>query len=116
MKRQEVTFLDYTILNTGNGDGWVLMKTGYSFSNLWECNLGNFNDVEVAKKYAVLNFMVARPAEFSAQIVARMTGTHIYHDGYKFASVVKKLGIEMPAEIGISDDENCILTFNGEII
>lgn len=116
MKRIEIFFLDYVIVNTGNGDGWVLMKKDYGISNLWECHLGNFSDSEVAKKYAVLNFMVARPNEFSAQIVARMTGTTIYHDGYKFQSVVKKLGLDMPAEIGISDDGNCTLTFKGEIL
>jgi hypothetical protein len=116
MEKQEVKFLDYVIVNTGNGDGWVLQKKSYAVKNLWECHLGNFKDLDMAKKYAVLNFMVARPADFSHEIVARMTGSHIYHDGYTFKRVVEKLGIEMPVEIGISNDSNFILTFKGKII
>lgn len=111
-----VNFLDYEISNTGNGDGWVLSKVGTSYTNLWERHLGNFTELETAKKYAVQNFMVARPVNFHAQVVARMNGTQIYHDWFTFEKVLEEEGIEWPEEIGMSVDGNCTLTFNDEVI
>lgn len=113
MDEQNVKFLDYEIVNSGNGDGWVITKPS---GKPYECHLGNFNELETAKRYCVLNFMSARPADFSAQIIARMTGSFIYHDGFKFKRVVGDENIEMPKEIGVSEDANCILTFKGEKI
>ena len=111
-----VTFLDYVIVNTGNGDGWVLKKPDTSYENLWECHLGNYHNVDDAKRSAIQYFMIARPNEFSAQVHARMNGNHIYMDYYKFIDVLKKEGIETPAEIGHSDDMNFVLTFNGKMV
>ena len=116
MKKQTVNFLDYRIVNTGNSDGWVITKS-YAYENLWECNLGNFSDLEVAKKWAVLNFMIARPDVFHASIVYRMQGMGgSYHDGYLLQNQIEKENIPMPEEIGISFDANCMITFNGENI
>jgi hypothetical protein len=116
MEKQVVKFLDYKIINTGNSDGWVLQKEKYTYDNLWESHLGNFSDVESAKEYAVYYFMIARPAVFSAQIMFRMKGTHAYHDGALFIKQLEKENIPVPAEVGISNDMNRILTFKGRKI
>ena len=116
MTKQTVKFLDYEIVNTGNGDGWILLKPNATYVNLWESHLGNYNDVETAKKSAVQYFMIARPATFSSQIHFRMNGTHAYHDGYLFIEALKKEGITVPEEISISKDMNSILTFKGKKI
>lgn len=117
MKTQTVNFLDYKITNTDNGDGWVLQKAEWSSENLWECHLGNFTHLEDAKKWAVLNFMIARPEIFHASIIYRMQGMGgSYHDGYLFIHQLEKENIRVPDELGISDDANCMLTFNGKKI
>jgi hypothetical protein len=112
MEKQVVKFLDYKIINTGNSDGWVLQKEKYTYDNLWESHLGNFSDVESAKKWAVLNFMIARPAVFHASVIYRMQGMGgSYHDGFLFMAQLKKEDISVPDELGISNDANCMLTF-----
>jgi hypothetical protein len=108
-KTETVKFLDYEIVNTGNGDGWVLTKQSGA---LWECHLGNFHDVESAKKDAVHCFMIARPEEFSAQINARMRGSQIYMDYFKFRDILEKEGIEIPPEIVHADGLNFTLGFH----
>ena len=108
-----VKFLDYEIINTGNGDGWVLTKPE---GELYECNLGNFTKLDTAKRYAVQYFMVARPQFFASHAVARMNGKFLYFDYYAFIRVLRNLNMEAPPEISCSDDSNSILTFNGEKI
>jgi hypothetical protein len=68
MKKQIVKFLDYSIENTGNGDGWVISKPK---GKDYECNLGNFNELNTAKKQAMMFFMIARPEIFSHSLVNR---------------------------------------------
>ena len=113
----KVNFLDYVIVNSGNSDGWVIKKADFDAANLWECHLGNFSTLETAKQWAVLNFMIARPAVFHASIIYRMQGMGgSYHDGYLFMGQLEKENIPVPPELGISDDMNCMLTFNGKRI
>ncbi len=110
----EEQFLDYTIKNTGNGDGYVLFKHGKK-SKHYECNLGNFSKAVDARKAAVLFFMIARPEEFATHMYHLATGIGgTCHSWYKFKDVCEKEKIKMPVEIVMSNDMNCLITFNGE--
>ena len=62
MKKNKITrYLDYQIIECANNDGIVLSKdTG----ELWESHLGNYRDVDDAKKAAIIHFMIARPMHF----------------------------------------------------
>lgn len=111
--KQKTKFLDYEIVNSGNSDGFVITKPD---GELWEGHLGNYSTLESAKEYCVRYFMIARPNEFSAQICARMTGTQIYMDYYKFVHVLETEGIKQPEEILCSNDENCTLSFKNKEI
>jgi len=100
------TFLDYVIVNTGNGDGFVLMKEG---ATDYQCHLGNYATANDAKRYAIMFFMIARPQKFSRQIVNRIFGgsdNGCMLEYYTLESVLKDEGIPMPVEIVISDDMN----------
>jgi len=57
-------FLDYNITDTdtGNGDGIVLWKKDNA--KAYECHLGNYSNIEEAKRSAILFFMIARPEDF----------------------------------------------------
>ena len=72
MKRDIVHFLDYEIVNSGNGDGFVITKPK---GKIHECNLGNYSTLESAKRDCVTHFMIARPEYFAAQILHRTKGT-----------------------------------------
>ncbi len=111
-----IKFLDYEIVNTGNNDEFVLLKPSTSYNNLWECHLGNFHDLNDAKKYAIQNFMVKRPEIFHAHIIARMNKTQIYMEWFTFKRILEKENITMPDEINHTQDSNFCLTFNDEVI
>lgn len=114
MEKDIVKFLDYEIVNTNNGDGWILLKP--SVLTNYECHLGNYSNVESAKKYAIHFFMIARPEKFSAQIAARMNQTYIYMDYFTFIRALKDEDINIPEGVTDSNDSNFILTWNGEKI
>lgn len=115
MEKITVKFLDYEIVNTGNGDGWVLLKPNTSAKNLWECHLGNYSTLEDAQRDAILQFMIARPAKFHATILYRMHGmSGQYHEYFLFERAVADAGLMMPSEITPSyDDGNFSVLFNG---
>ena len=98
----DVEFLDYNIVNSGNSDGWVITKKS-SKPNYkgYECNLGNFRELESAKEYCVRFFMIARPETFSHTICNKMvrheSGT--YHEWYLLKGCLEKENIPMPKEI-----------------
>lgn len=109
-----VKFLDYKIVNSGNGDGWVLIKDRKKAA-LYECHLGNYSSITDAQEYAVRYFMVARPDQFATQVVRRMTGSACYHDFYTFKQAVEREGIKLPSEFQPSAD-SAVLTFRGKQI
>lgn len=89
-------YLDYQIVDCGKFDRFVLCKPS---GKQYECHLGNYGDIEDAKRAAVHFFMINRPEEFSHQVYYRMNGTHAMHDYYKFESVLKKEGLPIPIEL-----------------
>lgn len=99
----DVEFLDYNIVNSGNSDGWVITKKS-SKPNYkgYECNLGNFRELESVK--------IARPETFSHTI----SGT--CHEYYLLKGCLEKENIPMPKEISSIDSYNCMIGFNGKII
>jgi len=117
----EVSFLDYTIVNSGNSDGWVITKVPSVFNDFkvenYEHNLGNFTNLEDAKESCVCYFMIARPQTFARTISNKMNkvgGT--YHEGFLLKDCLKREGIPIPSEIGYTNDSNCMITFNGKEI
>jgi hypothetical protein len=109
-----VKFLDYQIVNSGNGDGWVLQKVGKKAAH-YECHLGNYSSIESAMVYAVRYFMAARPADFATQVVFRMTGSACSHDYFKFKEVVQREGLVLPDDFQPSAYSS-VLMFRGREI
>ncbi len=109
---EKVKFLDYEITNSGNSDGWVITKPS---GELYECNLGNYNSLEAAKKDCVLFYMIHRPAVFARNICNRIAGSNgTCHDYYLFTGVIKKEGLLLPIEVTKSRDLNCGILFNNQ--
>jgi hypothetical protein len=116
MEKQRVKFLDYEIVNTNNGDDWVLKKINITPNNMWEYHLGNFLTLETAKEYAWLNFMIARPKHFSQNIISRLNGKRgLYHEWYTLVDVCKKENIDIPPEIQKSEDISCVIMYTKDI-
>lgn len=90
-------FLDYVIVNSWNGDGFVLLKEDVGLS--YECHLGNYSTAQDAKDSAILYFMIARPEKFHSSIFHRLIGTKTYHEWFTFKKVVEEEGLEMPKEV-----------------
>lgn len=110
--KHTVIFLDYAIVNSGNSDGWVITKpTG----DLWECHLGNFDNLDKAKLWAVRYFMISRASIFAHGIARRMGGlSGTYHEWFLFEQVVKKAGLIMPEELHAGDGSNFMIYFKGK--
>lgn len=90
-------FLDYEIHNSGNSDGFVLLKNGVGAN--WECHLGNYKTLDDARDSAILYFMIARPNKFHSSIFHRLIGSKTYYEWYTFKKVVEEEGLNLP--IGI---------------
>lgn len=116
-KGESLLFLDYTIENSLNNDGLVLMKAGGSG---YEGHLGNYGEgtkenIDYCKRDAVFLFMTARPESFAQTIVRKMRKVNggTMHEYYILKDVLKKEKIKMPAEITYGDGMNCMIYFNG---
>lgn len=121
-KGESINFLDYTIKNSSNDDGIVLMKSG-SKAMFYECHLGNYGEgteenVDSCKRYAILYFMTARPELFATTIVNKMTrlNSGTASEYYLFKSTCDKEGIEMPSEIGAGGISGMIYFKNKPLI
>lgn len=94
MKR--IKFLDYTIVNSENSDGWVITKPS---GELYECNLGNYDDLDSAQKDCIIYFMIARPEMFATQIHHLTTGSQTWGSYSYFKRNLEIEGLNMPEEI-----------------
>jgi len=117
----EVIYLDYTIVNSGNSDGWVITKVPSELNDFkvkrYECNLGNFTNLEDAKEYCVRFFMIERPETFAKTTCSKMVSGHgTYHDYFLLEDCLLKEGLEIPFEVKPSKDTNYHVTFNGKEI
>lgn len=97
-KGESIQFLDFTIWNSLNNDGLVLLsKAGTHLGNF---GAGEQDDVDNAKMAAILYFMIARPDKFGVTLIQRLMGRGGQHLEYSlFREVVLKEGLEMPEEI-----------------
>jgi hypothetical protein len=111
-----ITYIGYKIINTG-ADGLVLTREGKD-AKLYECHLGNFgDDLDLAKQYAILHYMIARPGVFAATICYRMMGRGgQFRELSLFERELKKDGFELPSEITPIGDMNYQIGFNGKQI
>jgi len=77
----EISFLDLEIVNSGNSDGFVVVKRCPLHPNdLWQGHLGNYSTLRDAMKGAFLYFMMARPQHFHSSLFYRLIGTKGYHE------------------------------------
>ena len=122
-KQRKIDFtqdiLGFLIRNTGNGDGYVLLspETGPLSSFGGRTNLGNFSELEAARKEAVLGFMIERPLVFHRHLANRILyKSGCSHEYFLLATAVKTAGFQMPEEVRPSNDINFSITFNGKKI
>jgi hypothetical protein len=109
-----IKFLDYEIINSGNSDAYVLTKPG---GKLYECHLGNFHDLDNAKRTAIIYYMIARPEIFATQLARKAMGlSGTYHEYYKLIKSIKNDGLEIPKEITPGDGINHMIYYNNEPI
>lgn len=109
-------FLDYVIKDFSqvNNDGFVIVKPG---AQNYECHLGNYSTLEAAQKACVFHFMIARPHEFSATILYRMSGLGgQYHEWGKFKWVCIKEKIKIPDLLGPTVDLNSQIAYMGSYL
>ena len=115
----DIDFLDYTIVNSGNSDGWVITKDSSKPNyKSYECNLGNFSSLEDAKKYCVRFFMIARPVIFARSICNKTVrmGSGTWGEYHLLKRCLIDENIQIPNEILPSDDSNYMITVNGKKI
>lgn len=113
-KGESIQFLDYTIKNSLNNDGIVLMKEkGESY----ESHLGNYATKESAQQAAIIYFMLARPEHFATTLYYRAMGDGgQYLEYFLFKKVLQLEGIKMPGEITAGDGINALVYFKGKPI
>lgn len=119
-KGESCLFLGYTIFNCTNNDGLVLSYEGQEAKD-YEYHLGNFGDgtkkenVDYAKKFALLHFMIKRPSDFASTICFRMSGSGGQSsEFFLLKGVLKREGLEMPKEItNYASSGNAQIGFNG---
>ena len=108
-----IKFLDYEIVDTGNGDGTVLCKNYASLANFESGEAG----IMSAKKSATIRYMVERPDIFASHNTSRILyGAGLYHEWFLFENSVSNDGLDMPEELSKSNDLNFGITFNGKEI
>lgn len=117
-------FLDYTIVNSGNSDSLVITKPE---GQLYECNLGNFKELDSAKRACILYFMIARPHVFATTVFYRTIGIGGQTSEFSlFKHQCEKENIEVPKELieenyvmWIKENTTCTkyaMTFKGKLI
>lgn len=90
IKKIEVEFFDMRIVNTGNSDGFVLLKDEpYR-------HFGNYRSLEDAMDAGVLYFMIERPEEFGICIFHRLMQSKTYHEWFKLKNYCEKHNIAIP--------------------
>jgi hypothetical protein len=100
----EYKFLDYILRDTYNGDGIVLKKEKKASG--YECHLGNYGkcegqgSIDLAKRAAVIFFMLARPEIFATTVFYRLMGNGgQYHEWFLLRRALLEEGIDMPDEL-----------------
>lgn len=113
---QQITFLDYIIKMTS--DGLVLMKETNRPMD-YEGHLGNYSDIDAAKKSAVIYYMIARPQTFATQIffkIMKGSNSGCMSEYFKLKQSLTEEGLTMPEEITPSKDGNTLIQYKGETI
>lgn len=121
-KGESINFLDYTIMNSRNNDGLILMKNNSHNPSLYnyEHHLGNYGEgtqenLDFCKKNAILFFMIARPQIFAHCITNKINRSGgCWGEYLTFRSVLEIENIEMPSEITCGDGINAMIYFNNK--
>lgn len=120
-KGEQIKFLDYIIQNSLNNDGLVLIGNNENWNTksiVYGGHLGNYgtgtqSSVNMAKKFALIHFMLMRPEKFDMALMRRINkpGSGSHHEYFALSRVLKKEGLEMPEEITHSRDGNYSIMF-----
>lgn len=102
------TFLDYVIVQQGNKVSLNKPK-----GKAWEIHLGNFNNVDAAKKIALAHFIISHPHKFTIEIYYSIKNGSGF-DYYQFETLLKELYLDLP--LGVSESTDRKLAFNGDTI
>jgi hypothetical protein len=107
MEKFEIKFLGYKIVNSGNGDGYVLVDGG---------SIINSQDLDFVKRYTVIYFMTKYPKVYYSSIIHRIMGSGgTMHEWYTFRNHLKELGMEMPKELAKPVDAlSCLIGYKGK--
>lgn len=117
-ERIDVEYLGMRIINTGNGDGFVITNKSkeWGFEDLWKAHLGNYGTLIQAKESVLYYFMLMRPGSFSKCLHHRaLYGSTVYREFNILEEVLNHEGISLPSEIAPSDDINNTIMFNGKV-
>lgn len=115
----EWNFLGFTIKNTGNSDGYVMFcsKDMKTMNDLYRVHMGNYNELNSAKKAALVQYLMDRPNIFAGLIRNFcLYGKGGYGGFHLLRESLKKEGIDMPKEITKPDSLNSSIIFNGKSI
>lgn len=106
MKTKKINYLDMTIQNTGNGDGWVVLAS-IPGAVLSERHCGNFQKLDDAKRKSVMVYMIIRPLIFLQHVSNRaLYGHGCSHEFFLLKRSIEKDGLIFPDDITSSDDIN----------
>ena len=110
------SFLGFTIKNTGNSDGFVLIDEGTKTTKtLWRSHLGNYSTLQDAQEAALFYFMFDHPEIFADLIQKRaLYGVGQCHEFFLLQRAVKEAGLELPKEIKASEDTNFTIVINNK--
>jgi hypothetical protein len=116
-KGKSIEYLDYIITNSPNEDGLVLSKP----TGVWyECHLGNFgtgtaDNLNNAKRYALIHYMLARPILFAVVLANKVAtfGSGTTSEYYTLTHAIRNDGLTVPPEVTISDDAGGLIWFSG---
>jgi len=114
-KGESIKFLDYTITNSLNNDGLVLLK---EYGKPYESHLGNYGEateenIDYCKKDAIIHFMIARPETFATTLVRKVRDNNSgsMHEYFALKNACKKEGIKFPEEITAGDSFNFMIWY-----
>ena len=112
-KGQSTNFLTYTIKNSENNDGLVLISSkGVHHGNY---GIGTEENVMSAKKDALFYFMLDNKVFFDDSIIAYLNGRGgTYLEFFKLQRVLALLDIPLPPEITSGAANNNLIFFNNK--
>lgn len=96
----ELEFLGLKIHNSGNSDGFVILRD-HPYNHF-----GNYSSLKSALENLFRVFLILHPDEFSALTLARINQSKIYHEYFTLTHYLQAQKIPIPKWIRSSEDIN----------